>query len=68
MIDYVLKAQINLAQGDVPDGALPWVSGKPKNRPRPDHIQCADLFRTKQPYIYAFCFEQAIPPEGGITY
>ena len=68
IIDYVLKAQINLAQGDVPEGTLPWVSGKPKNRPRFDHIQCADLFRTKQPNTYAIGIEHAIPPEGGIRY
>jgi hypothetical protein len=68
MIDYVLKAQINLAQGKVPSGTSPWVSGKPKNRPRFGHIQRTGLFRTKRPSTSAFDVGHAIPPEGEIRH
>jgi hypothetical protein len=68
MIDCVLKAQINLAQGKVPSGTSPWVSGNPKNRPRFDHIQRSDLFRTKQSSTSAFDIGHAIPPEGEISH
>jgi hypothetical protein len=69
MIDYVLKAQINLAQGNPgKTGSRPGGCGKPKNRPRFDRIQREDLFRTKQPSTSAFGIEHAIPPEGEIRH